>query len=114
MPATLPSCSLAAPQAQALVTVVAQAAAGAQATVVLDAFTSVSGLGGEPCEVGKYVSLSRLAAWRYSSSALFKGSSCAPVLQQLRWPWVPAGPGPGHLLQPGGLFMKADVHAHAQ
>lgn len=36
--------ALAAPQAQALVTVVAQAAAGAQATVVLDAFTAVSGL----------------------------------------------------------------------
>ena len=40
--AILLSCSLTDPQAQALVTVVAQAAAGAQATVVLNAFTSAS------------------------------------------------------------------------
>jgi len=36
-------CHLSASQAQALVTVVAQAAAGAQATAVLEAFTTVSG-----------------------------------------------------------------------
>ncbi len=79
-------CHLSASQAQALVTVVAQAAAGAQATAVLEAFTTVSG---------------RIYLRALTCCAAYCNFRVAPEPMATLCSHA-AGPGPSDLLQPGG------------